>query len=106
MQDIAHQITITLDDADFAAMKQKAVAHDMSSEALVQRKIALDRIRATRLRVLDPVLEAMFLAGEIENIPTGEPDSPEETVLSATLFNNSRSGKPLSGMVIEDRGPR
>lgn len=103
---MAHQITITLDDDDFSAMKQTAVEYDISIEELVQRKIMLDRIRATRPRSIDPVLEAMFLAGEIETIPTGEPDSPEETAQREKLFKNSQPGKPLSEMVIEDRGPR
>lgn len=48
----------------------------------------------------------LFSEGVIEHIPTGEPITPEEEAERERLALLFGQGKPVSEMVIEDRGPR
>lgn len=124
---MAYQITLT--DDEYAALAAVAEQAGTTVEALVHE--ALDE-RLSR-RAPDPLadhmrrvehlseefpspkrhmtdqefIEQLYRDGIIANIPTGEPDTPEEEAELEELANQIGSDKPwLSDMVIEDRGPR
>lgn len=50
-------------------------------------------------------MELQYRDGELLNLPTGEPLSQEEQAELERLGQVFAGGKPLSEMVIEDRGP-
>lgn len=58
----------------------------------------------TRLALRDVLLTFLHREGVIQNIPSGEPDSPEETAERERLAKLFGEGKPVSEIVIEDRG--
>ena len=47
----------------------------------------------------------LYREGEIENIPTREPLTPEEEAELERLAQVFAGDKPMSEMIIEDRGP-
>ncbi len=49
--------------------------------------------------------EKLYREGLIENIPTRQPLTPEEQAEQERLSQVFAGGKPMSEMVIEDRGP-
>ena len=49
-------------------------------------------------------MEKLYHDGEIENLPTREPLTPEEQAERERLGRLYSQGKPLSEMIIEDRG--
>ncbi len=49
--------------------------------------------------------EKLYREGLIENIPTRQPLTPEEQAERERLSQVFAGGKPMSEMVIEDRGP-
>jgi hypothetical protein len=90
---MAYQITLSEDD--YAALTAAANETGEPIEQLVHEAIAA--------RYLSPPA-----AGQIGQYyyPTGEPDSPEDEAEDAYLETKLGSGKPLSEIVLEDRGPR
>jgi len=60
----------------------------------------------TRLALRDIVQDFLYREGVAENIPTNEPDTPEEMVERERLAQLFGQGKPASEIVIDDRGPR
>ncbi len=60
----------------------------------------------THLALRDLITEFLYREEVIENIPTDEPDTPEEEAERQRLARLFGQGKPASEMVIEDRGPR
>lgn len=61
---------------------------------------------ATRLALRDIIQEFLHREGITENIPTNEPDTPEEAAERERLARLFGQGKPVSEIVIDDRGPR
>ncbi|MGH2516714.1 MAG: hypothetical protein ACRDHP_13760 [Ktedonobacterales bacterium] len=60
----------------------------------------------TRLARRDLVDVFLYREGIIENLPTDETSSPEEERERERLSHLFGQGKPVSEIVIEDRGPR
>lgn len=60
----------------------------------------------TRLALRDIVQDFLFREGVTENLPTNEPDTPEEMVERERLAQLFGQGKSASEIVIDDRGPR
>jgi hypothetical protein len=60
----------------------------------------------TRLALRDIVQDFLYREGVAENIPTNEPDTPDEMVERERLVQLFGQGKPASEIVIDDRGPR
>jgi hypothetical protein len=60
----------------------------------------------TRLALRDIVQDFLYREGVAENIPTNEPDTPDEMVERERLAQLFGQGKPASEIVIDDRGPR
>ena len=58
----------------------------------------------TRLALRDVLLTFLHREGVIQNIPSGEPDTPEEAAERERLAKLFGEGKPVSEIVIEDRG--
>ena len=102
---MAHQITITLSDEEYADLLEAAKQHGQNIEEAAQRRLGLEHARARHIDPIDPLLEIMYLAGDIENIPTEDPVPADEPADLEALIQQIAPGKPLSEMVIEDRGP-
>ena len=90
---MAHQIALT--EEDYAALAAASAQTGEPIERLLHEAIA------ARYPQEPP-------AGQVGNYryPTGEPDSPEEEAEDEYLATSIGPGKPLSEIIIEDRGPR
>ncbi len=86
---------ITLSEEDYAALAAASTQTGEPIEQLVHEAIA------ARYESEHPI-------GRMEKYqyPTGEPDSPEEEEEDDALATSIGPGRPLSEIVIEDRGPR
>ncbi|HLJ81766.1 MAG TPA: hypothetical protein VKT52_09795, partial [Ktedonobacterales bacterium] len=60
----------------------------------------------TRLALRDLVDNFLYREGVIEDLPTDEHETPNEDTERQRLSHLFGQGKPVSEMVIEDRGPR
>jgi hypothetical protein len=60
----------------------------------------------TRTVLRDVIQEFLFREGITENVPTNEPDTPEEAAERERLARLFSGGKSAADIVIEDRGPR
>ena len=90
---MAHQIALS--EEDYAALAAASAQTGEPIERLLHEAIA------ARYPQEPP-------AGQVGNYryPTGEPDSPEEEAEDEYLATSIGLGKPLSEIIIEDRGPR
>lgn len=100
-----------MNDDEYAAIEEVAEQSGRPVEDLV-RETVTQRFRSH----IAPELPAHPLSGrELEkyfyrieftaNLPTHEPDSPEEEAEEEELAQLLSKGKSLSEMIIEDRGP-
>lgn len=60
----------------------------------------------TRVVLRDILQEFLYQEGIVENVPTNEPDTPDEAAERERLASLFSQGKSAAEMVIEDRGPR
>lgn len=111
---MAHQVNITLADAEYSLISAEAEEDYATLEMLLYEMLI------QRLPIIEPTSGHAFSAREterylyqtglIEHIPTHEPYTPEEEAEDkrlADLFGQvGPDGKLVSEMVIEDRGPR
>jgi hypothetical protein len=106
---MSHQMTITLTDAEYKALSIEAAQDGKPLESLLHEML-IQRIKlsASAKRQLNSyqIFEYLYGEGIIEHIPTGEPITPEEEAERERLALLFGQGKPVSEMVIEDRGPR
>ena len=109
---MAHEMTIHLTDDEYNALTTRAKQTGQQAEVLIQNLLNEVLIRQAQLprkpgRLLsrEELLEYLYDEGVIESIPTGEPPSEEEEAELERLGNLFGQGKPLSEMIIEDRGP-
>ncbi len=58
----------------------------------------------TRVVLRDILQEFLYQEGIVENVPTNEPDTPEEAAERERLASLFSQGKSAAEMVIEDRG--
>jgi hypothetical protein len=86
---------ITLSEEDYAALLAASTQTGEPIEQLVHEAIAARYESPSSARPLGNY-----------RYPTGEPDSPEEEAEDDALATSIGPGKPLSEIVIEDRGPR
>jgi hypothetical protein len=108
---MAHEITITLSDDEYAAVADAAAASGESVEALLHEAVA--RRFAARALPIPPskpmdgreLEEYLYRIGFTANLPTHEPDTPEEEAEEEELAQLLSKGKSLTEMIIEDRGP-
>jgi hypothetical protein len=105
---MAHEMTMTLQDDEYAAIAAEAKKSGKSIESLIHEVLTqrfLSSAAPTQLTTNRDIYAYLQQAGITENVPSGEPDAPDveaERVRLAALFGQ---GKPMSEMVIEDRGP-
>lgn len=105
---MAHQVTLTLSDQEYEALsteaaKQGKQPEDFLWEIVVESLESSPRVK--RPMTADEFEEMLYREGAIENIPTREPLTPEEQAERERLGQLFAGGKPMSEMVIEDRGP-
>ncbi len=108
---MAHQITLSLSDDEYAAVADEAAASGESIEALLHE--AVMKNFAPSLHPLPPsgpmsayaLSRHLYSIGFALNVPTGEPDTPEEEAEEEELAQLLSKGKSLTEMIIEDRGP-
>ena len=105
---MAHQLTVTLTDQEYAALASEAEKSGKQAEALLH-EILIQRLEpslaAKRQLTGRELEEILYREGLIENIPTRQPLTPEEQAERERLGQVFSGGKPMSEMVIEDRGP-
>jgi hypothetical protein len=104
---MAYQMTITLTDQEYAPLSAETAKIGKQPEALlhdmVQRLQSPSQIeRPMTEREFE---EKLYREGVIENIPTRRPLTPEEQAERERLGQLFAGGKPMSEMIIEDRGP-
>ena len=106
---MAHQVNITLTDEEYNAFLAEAGCDE---EVLQER---LHELLTQHLRLLLPpdrplgdhdIQRYLSHRGIIYRIPTDQPEMLEEDPERKRLADLFGQGKPVSEMVIEDRGPR
>ena len=105
---MAYQMTLTLTDQDYAELTAEAAKNGVRPETLLYdfiRQGLQSSHPAKHPMTEDEFEEKLYREGVIENIPTREPLTPEEEAERERLGRLFAGGKPMSEMVIEDRGP-
>jgi len=105
---MAYQMTINLTDEEYTALTAEAAKSGKQPEALLH-EIMVQRLQPSP-QVKHPMTgrelaEKLYREGEIENLPTRRPLTPEEQAELERIGKLFAVGKPLSEMIIEDRGP-
>lgn len=107
-----HEMVVRLTDDGYAALTEEAKQNGQELEDLIQD--LLDEIVARRIHppiksnrphTRREISELLYYGGLTESIPSGEPLSAEEEAELERLGTLFGQGKPLSEMIIEDRGP-
>ncbi|MGH2509179.1 MAG: hypothetical protein ACRDHZ_17505 [Ktedonobacteraceae bacterium] len=103
-----HEMIVRLTDDEYAALKIEAKQVGTSLELLFHEVLAR-HIHASKnpqhLWTTQEFQEHLYEEGLIEHIPTGEPDSEVIKIERKRLGEIFGHGKPMSEMIIEDRGP-
>lgn len=104
---MSYQMTIHLTDQEYATLAAEAARNGQRPETFLHNMI--QRLQPTP-QVKHPLTahkleERLYREGLIENIPTRQPLTPEEQAERERLGQVFSGGKPMSEMVIEDRGP-
>ena len=104
---MAHEMSIRLTDAEYNALLMEATQRGKPVESLLH-EVLTQHIKPSRKQKLSPreIEEYLFHEGIIERIAIEEPETPKEEAERAYLASLFGQGKPVSDMVIEDRGPR
>ena len=105
---MAYQMTLTSTDEEYAALKAEAAKNGVRPEMLLHdfmKQGLQSSLPAKRSMTQEEFEEKLYREGVIENIPTREPLTPEEQAERERLGRLFAGGKPMSEMVIEDRGP-
>lgn len=104
---MSYQMIVTLSDQEYATLKAEAAKSGKHPEML------LHEIMAQRLQSPSPTthpltgrefMEQQYREGKVLNIPTRRSLTQEERAERERLGQLFAGGKPLSEMVIEDRG--
>lgn len=106
---MAYHMSITLTDAEYAALAQEAAKNGKPIEFLLHEMLS-QHIQASE-PISGPITnrklqEYLYREGIIEHLPSNEPINPEEKQEREYLAHLFGQGQPVSEMVIEDRGPR
>lgn len=101
---MTYQMTVTLTEQEYASLAAAAAQEGKSPEILLHELIQqLSSSASFSPRAFEKVL---YEEGLIEHIPVRQPETPQEQAEREYLgqvFANV-GGKPMSEMVIEDRG--
>jgi hypothetical protein len=106
---MAYDMTIRLTDQEYAALSAEAARQGKQPEALlhdvVQQRFQPASQANRRPLSADEFEEKLYREGLIEHMATRQPVTPEEQAELERLGQVFSGGKPMSEMVIEDRGP-
>ncbi len=104
---MAYEMTVTLTDQEYAALKAKAAKNGKQPETLLHDMVQrLEKdIQEKRPLTGRDFMQKLYQEGGVLNIPTREPLTAEEQAERERLAQVFVGGKPASEMVIEDRGP-
>ena len=105
---MAHEMTIRLTDEEYAALAAEAAKSGKQPEAILH-EIMLQTLQppqsTTRPLTEHELAEQLYREGMLLNLATRKPLTPEEQAERQRLARVFAHGKPLSEMVLEDRGP-
>lgn len=108
---MAYQITITLSEDEYQAVAAAAAETGEPIEDLLHEAVTTHFApRAASQPPVqqiseDEIEEYLYRIGFTSSLPTHEPDTPEEEAEAEKLAELFGQGKPVSEMIIEDRGP-
>lgn len=104
----AEALLAKLTHSQTADQKRKLIIEELIPALRYADGITLWEGREIPMRVVlrDIIQEFLFHEGLTENVPTNEPDTPEEAVERQRLAREFSGGKSAADIVIEDRGPR
>ncbi len=104
---MAYQLTITLTEEEYTVLTTEAAKNGKQPEMLLHDLIQSlqSSSEAEHSMTADEFEQKLYREGFIEHIPTREPLTPEELAERERLGQLFAGGKPMSEMVIEDRGP-
>lgn len=107
---MSYQMTVTLSDQEYIALKAEAVKRGRLLDDLLH-EVLIEHIRSATEEQTHPLTRQdiqnyLYREGVTEYIPTSESDTQEEETERKELAQLFGQGKPVSEMVIEDRGPR
>lgn len=102
---MAHQISLS--DEEYEILAAEAARSGLDPEQLLHKTIYKMQPSTQRKRpsIAQELAERQYLEGKIARIPTGEPLTQEELDTIEMCAKWFAGGKPLSEMIIEDRGP-
>lgn len=104
---MAYNMTIHLSEQEYVALTIEANRQGKQPEAIL-RELMVEHLPSTRLQrqlTEDEFIEKQYREGKILNIPTRRRLTKEEKAERERLGQIYSHGKPMSEMVIEDRGP-
>ena len=108
---MAHQMTITLSDQEYDALKAEAAKRGKRLDILLheimtrQLQSSIDSETTKRPLTGREFMEQQYREGKLLNLPTRRRFTQEEQAERQRLAKRFSGGKNASDMVIEDRGP-
>lgn len=105
---MSHQLVITLDDQEYETLVAEAAKNGIRPETLLHEIMAqrlLASMQTSRPLTEQEFMEKLYRDGDLLNLPSNEPLTSEEEAERERLGKLFASGKPLSEMILEDRGP-
>ncbi len=104
---MSYQMTINLTDQEYAALTAEAAKNGKQPETylhdMIQRLQSPSQVQ--RSLTGREFMEKLYREGELLNLPIPRPLTQEEQTERERLGQVFAGGKPLSEMVMEDRGP-
>lgn len=103
-----HQLIITLDDQEYETLVAEAAKNGIRPETLLHEIMAqrlLASMQTSRPLTEQEFMEKLYREGDLINLPSNEPLTSEEEAERERLGKLFANGKPLSEMILEDRGP-
>jgi len=101
---VSYQISVNLSDDEYAMLAAEAAKSGITVEAVAHERLSQQpggRHNPDNQKIQGYV----YRQGIVENLPTGETDTPEEEAEAERLARLFGGGTSAAEMVIEDRGP-
>ena len=105
---MAYQMTVTLTDQEYAALTEEANKRGTQPEEVLREIMVQHLSSATPSKhplTDQEFMEKLYREGKILNLPKPRPLTPEEQAERERIAQVFAGGKPMSEMIIEDRGP-
>ena len=103
---MAYQVTVTLTEEEYEALAEEAAKSGKEPAALLHDLIRdLQSARIKRPMTGQEFMEKLYQEGEILNLPVPQQLTREEQAERERLGKLFAGGKPLSQVILEDRGP-